>query len=122
MQTVLVSGPPPPLLQQRKIKPYPDFVYSSLSRTVTRDGITLKVNIIQMVGTTGWSLEVINDGDAPTIINCLFATDEEADAMFERAVAELGMHCFLRSENIIPFRGRGARHPPDPWAEAADGV
>lgn len=97
------------------IKRYPGFVTSNLSRTVTRDGITVRVNIVRMEGTTDWFMGVASAAnefawDEP------FATDEEAYAEFERTAAEEGMQTFLDSGeegmetfldsgNVIPFPG-----------------
>lgn len=87
----------------------PNIVKSSLSRTVTRDGITVRVEIIRLEGETGWSLEVVNAKNTSTVWDDLFATDEDAYAEFERTVAEGGMRTFLDSAKVIPFR-RGVSH------------
>lgn len=81
----------------------PKIVKSSLSRTVTRDGITLSVEIIRLEGETGWSLEVVNAKNTSVVWDELFATDEDAYAEFERTVAEEGMRAFLDNGKVIPF-------------------
>jgi hypothetical protein len=82
----------------------PNIVKSSLSRTVTRDEITVRVEIIRLEGETGWSLEVVNAKNTSIVWDDLFATDEDAYAEFERAVTEEGMRTFLDSAKVILFR------------------
>ena len=81
----------------------PNIVKSSLSRTVTKDGITVRVEIIRLEGETGWSLEVVNARNTSIVWDDLFATDEAAYAEFARTVAEEGMRAFLDSGKVIPF-------------------
>ena len=82
----------------------PKIVKSGLSRTVTKDGVTVEVLIIRLEGETEWSLEVVNAANTSIVWDDLFATDEEAYAEFERTVAEEGMRTFLDSGKVIPFR------------------
>ncbi|MFZ0601454.1 MAG: hypothetical protein WAN05_08860 [Roseiarcus sp.] len=82
----------------------PNIVQSGLSRTVTRDGVTVEVSIIRLEHETQWSLEVVNSAAASTVWDELFATDEDAYAEFERTVAEGGMRAFLDKGNVIPMR------------------
>ena len=65
----------------------PNLVKSSLSRTVTRDGITVGVEIVRLEGETGWSLEVVNAANTSIVWDDLFSTEEDAYAEFERTVA-----------------------------------
>ena len=81
----------------------PNIVKSSLSRTVTRDGITVRVEVIRLKGETEWSLEVVNGANTSIVWDDLFATDEDAYAEFERTVAEEGMRTFLDSAKVVPF-------------------
>ncbi len=82
----------------------PKIVTSRLSRTVTKDGVTVEVSIIRLEGETEWSLEVINEKSTSIVWDDLFATDEDAFAEFERTVAEEGIRTFLDSGKVIPFR------------------
>ena len=82
----------------------PNIVKSSLSQTVMRDGVTVRVEIIRLEGETGWSLEVVNAANTSTVWDELFVTDEDAYAEFERTVAEEGMRTFLDSAKVVPFR------------------
>ena len=115
MHSLLYGWKSIPLLQRRDKEPNLDFVTSSLSRTVTRDGITLKVNIIQIVGETGWLLEVFDPQGKPTTINYLYATDEEAYAAFEQTVAEEGMR------DVSPHLLGSRRSRPSPLAGPMSG-
>jgi hypothetical protein len=81
----------------------PNIVKSSLSRTVTKDGITVRVEIVRLERETEWSLEVVNAKNTSVVWDELFATDEDAYAEFERTVAEEGMRTFLDSGKVIPF-------------------
>ena len=71
---------------------------------VTRDGITVAVEIVRLEDETKWSLEVVNAKNTSIVWGELFATDEDAYAEFERTVAEEGMRTFLDKENVIAFR------------------
>ncbi len=82
----------------------PKIVESGLSRTVTKDGVTVEVSIIRLEGETEWSLEVVNDKNTSIVWDDLFASDDEAYAEFERTVADEGIRTFLDSGKVIPFR------------------
>jgi hypothetical protein len=81
----------------------PEIEYSPLCGSVTRDGITIQVQIYRLEGgTEDWSLEVIDQDDASTVWDDLFATDEEAYAEFYRT---------LETEGIRSFAERPAGQP-----------
>ncbi len=82
----------------------PNLVTSSLSRKVTRDGISVKVDIYRLETEPGWSLEVVNAAGTSTVWDDLFPTDEAALAEFEHTVADEGMVAFLDRGKVIPFR------------------
>ncbi|MGO9422396.1 hypothetical protein [Roseiarcus sp.] len=82
----------------------PKIVESGLSRTVTKDGVTVEVSIIRLEGETERSLEVVNDKNTSIVWDDLFASDDEAYAEFERTVADEGIRTFLDSGKVIPFR------------------
>ena len=74
----------------------PELENSTLSRDVTRDGITVKVQIYRMRGVQGgWSLEVVDHEGTSTVWDDLFATDKEAFEEFERTIAADGFSTFL---------------------------
>jgi hypothetical protein len=82
----------------------PNLVHSGLSRTVTRDGVTVEVSIVRLENETAWSLEVVNSAGTSTVWDDLFLSDEDAYAEFERTVAEEGIRTFLDGGKVIPFR------------------
>ena len=82
----------------------PKIVESGLSRTVTKDGVTVEVSIIRLESETEWSLEVVNDKNTSIVWDDLFASDDGAYAEFERTVADEGIRTFLDSGKVIPFR------------------
>lgn len=82
----------------------PNLITSGLSRSETREGITVRIEIYRLEDRPGWSLEVVNDRGTSTVWDDLFATDNDADAAFEKAIAEEGMKVFLDSATVIPFR------------------
>jgi hypothetical protein len=85
----------------------PNIVNSSLSRTVTRNGVTVKVQIYRLELEPGWSLEVVNQTNTSIVWETLFDTDEEANQAFEIALDEEGIESFLDGANVIPFPQRG---------------
>jgi hypothetical protein len=80
----------------------PKIVTSRLSRTVSKDGVTVDVSIIRLEGETAWSLEVVNSANTSIVWDDLFASDDEAYAEFERTVAEEGMGAFVDKGTVIP--------------------
>ena len=82
----------------------PNIVHSGLSRTVTKDGVTVEVSIIRLEHETEWSLEVVNSAGTSIVWDDLFSSDEEACAEFQRPLADEGMRAFLDKGNVIPFR------------------
>lgn len=85
----------------------PNLITSGLSRTITRDGITVEVKIYRLEHDPRWALEVVNENGTSTVWDCLFDTDDEAFAAFELTLEEEGMEAFLDEEdNVIPFPTR----------------
>jgi hypothetical protein len=69
--------------------------FSPLSGDVTRDGITVRVEIYRIVDSgDGWSLEVIDQDQASTVWDDRFPTDAEAYAEFYKTVEEEGIASF----------------------------
>jgi hypothetical protein len=74
----------------------PEIEYSPLCEEVTRDGLTVRVQIYRLkTGNDGWSLEVIDHENASTVWDDLFATDHEALAEFSRTLDDEGIQSFL---------------------------
>lgn len=82
----------------------PNLITSSLSREVTRDGVTVRVEIYRLEDRPGWALEIVNDKGASIAWEELFDTDDAADAAFRETVEVEGMAIFLDSATVIPFR------------------
>lgn len=82
----------------------PNIITSGLSRSVTQNGITVRVEIHRLENRPGWVLEVVNDKGTSTVWDELFETDDDADAMFRATLAEEGMSAFLDTATVIPFR------------------
>jgi hypothetical protein len=74
----------------------PEIEYSPLCEEVKRDGLTVRVQIYRLrSGDSGWSLEVIDQEDASTVWDDLFATDHEAFAEFSQTLETEGIQSFL---------------------------
>jgi hypothetical protein len=82
----------------------PNLVHSSLSGTVTKDGVTVEVSIVRLEIVPDWTLEVVNSAGTSIVWDELFSSDEEAYAEFQRAVVEEGMTIFLENGKLIPFK------------------
>jgi hypothetical protein len=82
----------------------PNLIISGLSRDVTREDITVRVNIHRLEDRVGWALEVVNDKGTSTVWDELFDTDEDADAAFHETLADEGMTAFFDNATVIPFR------------------
>ena len=85
----------------------PNIVTSSLSRRVTRNGVTVKVEIYRLEHDPAWSLEVVNPRNTSIVWETTFDTDDEANQAFEIALDEEGIESFLDGGNVIPFPQRG---------------
>ena len=70
--------------------------FSPLSREVTRDGVTVRVDIFRIKGARdGWSLEVIDREMGSTVWNKNFSSDQDADREFYRTLERDGIRTFL---------------------------
>ncbi len=78
----------------------PEIETSPLSGTVTRDGVSVSVEIYRLAqGDDGWSLEVVDQEGGSTVWDVRFATDKEAYAEFYRALEADGIRSFLEQPN-----------------------
>jgi len=82
----------------------PNIVTSGLSGAVTRDGITVDVQIYRLEDRPGWSLEVVNAKGTSTVWDDLFDTDNDAHTTLLSTVSDEGMTTFLDRATVIPFR------------------
>lgn len=84
----------------------PNIVQSGLSRTVTREGVTLDVSIYRLEHDAQWTLEVVNDVGTSTVWDAPFDTDAEALEAFEVTLNDEGIEAFLDRSNVIEFPRR----------------
>lgn len=82
----------------------PNIVTSSLSGPVTRDSVTVDVQVYRLEHEPGWRLEVVNARGTSTVWEATFDTDDEAHAAFLVTVADEGMTAFLDQATVVPFR------------------
>ena len=82
----------------------PNIVTSGLSRRVSRDGVTVDVQICRMETEATWTLEVVNAAGTSTVWDDLFPSDDAADEEFLRTVADEGLAAFMDSAKVVPFR------------------
>jgi hypothetical protein len=76
----------------------PKIESSPLCESVTRDGITVRVEIYRIAGRGGgWSLEVIDREGASTVWVDTFANDQDAYDEFYRALGSEGIRSLLKS-------------------------
>lgn len=75
---------------------------SPLSRTVSRDGMTVEVNIFRVGDDPFWALEVVNQAGTSIVWDDVFQTDEAAFAAFAQTVATEGIATFLDDEDAAP--------------------
>lgn len=81
----------------------PTIIESTLSRTVSRDGITVRVLIYRLEHSPKWALEVVNDNGTSSVWDDLFDTDEAAFEAFAQAVVAEGMESFLDDDDEVPI-------------------
>ena len=71
---------------------------SPLCTSVTRDGITVRVEIYRIAGSgEGWSLEVVDQEGGSTVWSDLFDTDRDAYAEFTQTLETEGIRAFAGS-------------------------
>jgi hypothetical protein len=73
----------------------PEIYFSELCRQVTREGITVRVEIYRVPGNPKWALEVLNPLQCSAIWDELFDSDTEALAAFEAVLDDEGICVFF---------------------------
>lgn len=82
----------------------PKLVSSSYAGPVTRQGITVRLEIYRLEDDLQWVLEVVNENGTSTVWDELFDTDSAAYAAFQSAVEEEGMSGFLdETSEVTPL-------------------
>jgi hypothetical protein len=83
----------------------PNLISSGMSRRIVEEGITFKVDIYQLEGGDGWTLEVVLEDGTSIVWDDLFDYDQTA---FEEAVATIrneGAVAFANGgSNVVPFK------------------
>jgi hypothetical protein len=73
--------------------------HSPLSGELSRDGITVRVEISRVRdGAPGWSLEVV-DQEGSTVWDATFPTDQDAYREFYRTIESEGIRTFLEQSS-----------------------
>jgi hypothetical protein len=81
----------------------PELEFSPLCESVTRDGISVRVEIYRLVGgSEGWSLEVIDQEGASTVWDDTFPTDKDAYTEFQRTLETEGIRSFAERPSGRP--------------------
>ena len=81
----------------------PQIESSPLCTSVTRDGITVRVEIYRIAGSGDrWSLEVVDQDGGSTVWSDLFATDRDAYAEFTQTLEMEGIRSFAGSPQGLP--------------------
>lgn len=83
----------------------PNIVRSGLSDRVTKDGVTVEVEIYRLEDDPRWALEVIDPTGASTVWEDDFDSDESALAAFQEVLKAEGMEAFTERK-VIPFPKR----------------
>lgn len=84
----------------------PELVRSSFSGPVTRQAVTVRLEIYRLEDDPKWVLEVVNERGTSIVWDDLFDTDGAAYEAFEAAVVPDGMHTFLDETNVVSIPTR----------------
>ena len=80
----------------------PEIETSPFSGNVTRDDITVRVNIIRIAGSNeGWSLEMVDAANNSVVWDTPFASDQLACTAFYAALEAEGIRALLNSPSAI---------------------
>ena len=81
----------------------PEIESSTLCTSVTREGITVGVEIYRIAGSgEGWSLEVVDQDGGSTVWSDLFATHRKAYTEFTQTLETEGIRSFAGSPQGRP--------------------
>lgn len=73
----------------------PEIITSRLSRKITRDGMTIDVQIYRGEQDSVWVLEVIDQAGGSTVWDETFQTEQDALNEVFQTIASEGIGCFL---------------------------
>ena len=71
-----------------------DLIYSKHCQSISRNGITVRVQIYSS-GKNDWILEVVDEDNNSTVWDDPFPTDDEAFQEFERTLEEEGIAAMI---------------------------
>lgn len=77
----------------------PKVTVSPLSQSFARDGLTVDVQIYQIEGSEGWTLEIVDDDSNSVVWTEPFASDQEAWDEFISGVEQLGLAALLNPDD-----------------------
>ncbi len=73
-----------------------EIITSPLSQKITRDGMTVDVQIYRGENDAEWILEVVDQDWGSTVWEATFPSDQDALNEVFRTIASEGIGCFLR--------------------------
>ena len=78
----------------------PEIEYSPLCEDLTRDGVTVRVEIYRILGEDeSWLLEVVDQNETSIVWSETFATDKDASAEFYRTLEAEGIRGVLEAKD-----------------------
>jgi hypothetical protein len=87
----------------------PNITTSSKAQKVLVEDHSISIEIYKLEGTSGWTLEVINDQGTSIVWDELFGSDDDALAIALETLDEEGLAIFTdndvpsNDDNVIPF-------------------
>jgi hypothetical protein len=76
----------------------PNVIHSPLSREITQDGITVKVEIYGLDDREGWALELVDQEWNSTVWDETFATDQAAWDYIQAEIERIGLKRILETD------------------------
>jgi uncharacterized protein len=73
-----------------------ELIKSPLSKSVSRDGMTVQIEIYRGKSDSGWILEVVDEEGGSTVWSETFSTDREAWKEAMRTIEQDGIGSFLK--------------------------
>ena len=81
----------------------PNLIISGLSRSVSLEGMTVRIEIVRLEGNPDWSLEVIDAEGTSIVWEEPFRSDHAALTEATRAIEHEGAALFRDDSNVVPF-------------------
>ena len=80
----------------------PKLVSSSYAGPVTRNNVTVRLEIYRLDGGLQWVFEVVNENGTSTVCDEMFDMDSAAYAAFQSTVKDEGMSASLDETSGVP--------------------